>query len=103
MDECEVDDDIRLLLRLLAEAEALDIVRLPIFITGRPETPICLGVREMPEIIHHDLMLHSILQPIVKHDISIFLRYELAKIKEEHHLEKDWPGEERIQRLLQKS
>ena len=103
LDECEVDDDIRLILRLLAEAKALETVRLRIFITSRPETPIRLGFREMLEIVHHDLVLHFVPQPVIEHDISIFLRHELAEIKKMRSLEEDWPGEERIQKLLQKA
>jgi hypothetical protein len=103
LDECEVDNDIRLILRLLAEAKALETVQLRIFITSRPETPIRLGFREMPEIVHYDLMLHSVPQQVIEHDISIFLRYELAKIKKDKSLENDWPGEERVQKLIEKA
>lgn len=99
LDECEAGD-IRLILRLLAEARTLETVQLRFFITSRPETPIRL---EMSEIVHYDLMLHSVPQPTIERDISIFFRYELAKIKKDKSLENDWPGEERIRRLITKA
>jgi hypothetical protein len=103
LDECEGERDIRLILRLLAEAETLETVRLRVFVTSRPETSIRLGFREMPKICHHDLVLHSIPRPVIEHDISIFLRHELANIKEDKSVNKDWPSEEEIQALLQKA
>jgi hypothetical protein len=103
LDECEGVEVLRLVLRLLTEVKVLKLIRVRVFITSRPETPIRLGFREIPEITHHDLMLHSIPQLVIKRDISIFLRHELAKIKRTRSLEKDWPGEEDIQKLVQKA
>jgi hypothetical protein len=103
LDECNSERDIRLILRLLAEAETLETVRLRVFVTSRPETSIRLGFREIPEINRHDLVLHSIPRPVIKHDISIFLRHELANIKEDKSVNKDWPSEEEIHILLQKA
>ena len=102
LDECEGVEVLRLVLRLLTEVKVLKLIRVRVFITSRPETPIRLGFREIPEITHHDLMLHSIPQLVIKRDISIFLRHELAKIKRTRSLEKDWPGEEDSRSLFRK-
>lgn len=48
-------------------------------------------------------MLHSIPQSVIEHDISVFLRHELVKICKKRSLEKDWPGEEDIQKLVQRA
>ena len=40
LDECESEDDIRVILRLLAEARSLKEVRLRVLVTSRPEVPI---------------------------------------------------------------
>ncbi|KAF4631978.1 hypothetical protein G7Y89_g6154 [Cudoniella acicularis] len=103
LDECESDYDLPMILRLLTEVKDLKIIRIRVFITSRPETPIRLGFREIPEITHHDLMLHSIPQLVIEHDISVFLRHELLKISKKRSLGKDWPGEEDIQKLVQKA
>jgi hypothetical protein len=40
LDECEGDDNVRIILELLAEARSLKTVRLRVFLTSRPEIPI---------------------------------------------------------------
>jgi hypothetical protein len=103
LDECEGDEALSMILQLLPEVKDLENIRLRIFITSRPETSICLGFRKIPEIAHHDLMLHSIPQEVIEHDISLYLRHELFKIGRKHLLEEDWPGEDDIQKLVQKA
>jgi hypothetical protein len=106
LDECESGESgepLRMILQLLTTVKDLKIVRVRVFITSRPETPIRLSFSKMPEIAHHDLMLHSVPQLVIEHDISIFLRHELVKISKKRALEKDWPGEEDIQKLVQKA
>jgi WD40 repeat protein len=103
LDECESDEGPSVILRLLTELKELKILRVRVFVTSRPETPILLGFREMTEIAHYDLMLHSVPQKVIGHDISIFVRHELVKINRKRSLEKDWPSEEDIQMLVQRA
>lgn len=100
LDECDGDDDVRLILRLLAQAAAFSssVVRLRIFITSRPETPIRLGFQKIVDI-HREFVLHDIPPPIIKNDISVFFRHELEDIREEKKLPKGWPDENTIDRL----
>src|SRR6202008_1684537 len=42
-DECERDEDVKLIIFLLSQAKNLRLVRLRIFMTSRPELPIRLG------------------------------------------------------------
>ena len=77
LDECEGEEDIRLILRLLAQAKTLEAVQLRVFVTSRPETPIRLGFNNIPEGSHQDYILHNISSSIVDYDISIFYRHEL--------------------------
>src|SRR5436305_11883559 len=97
LDECDGDKDVRAILRLLTEAKLLDSIKLRIFITSRPETPIRLGFRDMPDILHRDLALHKISRTIVDKDISIFFEHELEKIRN------GWPGKEKISVLVAKA
>jgi nucleoside phosphorylase len=104
LDECEEDNDIRLLLLLLAEAKSLESIRLRIFVTSRPETPIRLGFRAIPCIIHHDLALHNVSRAIVDRDISMLLRVQFKEIRESsEYLPADWPGDKTIDLLVQKA
>jgi hypothetical protein len=103
LDECEGHGDISEILRLLIQVKDLKLIRVRVFITSRPETPIRLGFHNMPEIVHHDLMLHSIPRSVIEHDIALFLRYELGKVKKDRFIEIDWPGEENIQKLIHKA
>ncbi len=98
LDECDGDKDVRGILQLLIdEAKLLDNIKLRIFITSRPETPIRLGFGDMPDILHRDLALHKISRTIVDKDISIFLEHELEKIRN------GWPGKEKISILVAKA
>ena len=103
LDECEREDDIKLILRLFIQAKDLTAVRLRVILTSRPEVAIRLGFQVMPEITHQNLDLRDIPREIVKHDISEFMRHELGKIRDTRGLPTDWPNETIIRRLVEKS
>jgi hypothetical protein len=101
LDECEGEDDIRIIVQLLAEVRSLRNVRLRVFMTSRPEVPIRHGINQIPEAEHRDFILHNISPAIIDHDISIFLEYNLRIIRQERALAADWPGEHAIKCLVQ--
>ncbi|KAF8544656.1 NACHT and WD40 domain protein [Trichophaea hybrida] len=103
LDECEGDDDIKLILRLLAELKTLDAIRLRVFITSRPETPIRFGFRTMPGAVHQDFVLHNISPSIIQHDISIFLQYKMEKTRRENNIPEGWPGDDIIKNLCERA
>ncbi|KAF8536545.1 hypothetical protein BDD12DRAFT_889903 [Trichophaea hybrida] len=103
LDECQGDNDTRLILRLLAEAKTLNAVRLRIFITSRPEIPTRLGFSAMPGAAHQDFVLHNISQSIIEHDISILLHHELENIRTENNIYEGWPGEDTVRLLCQRA
>ena len=81
LDECDGDNDVKGILQLFAEAKSLKPIQLRIFITSRPETPIRLGFRDMPGILHRDLVLNNVPQEIIDQDITIYFRHELRNIE----------------------
>jgi len=104
LDECEGDNDIRAILQLLVELNGRETTRLYIFITSRPEIPIRLGFRAMPEILHHDLVLQDVPRAIVDQDISVFFRVKFMEITDEFEgLAANWPGDEKINLLVQRA
>jgi hypothetical protein len=98
LDECDNDNDIRIILKLLAEAQSS---RLRVLLTSRPEVPIRHGFYQMSETGHQDFILHNISPSIVDHDIGLYLQYNLELIKQERSLDTGWPGDQAIRYLVQ--
>jgi hypothetical protein len=101
LDECNDDNNIRIILQLLAEARSLKRVRLRVFLTSRPEVPIRHGLYQMSETEHRDFVLHNVSPSIIDRDISIFLEYNLRLIGEEDSQDAGWPGAEVVKTLVQ--
>ncbi|KAL4977899.1 hypothetical protein BDW66DRAFT_149628 [Aspergillus desertorum] len=98
LDECDREDDIQVIVRLLLSARDTESVRLRIFLTSRPNLPIRLGFKQNNN--HKDVVLHELLRPVIEHDIQLFLRYKLSEIQRERSLPPDWPGQECIEKLV---
>ncbi|EER45012.1 predicted protein [Histoplasma capsulatum H143] len=90
LDECEGDEHLGEILRLLTELKSLKILRVKVLLTSRPERSIYASFRELPDIVHHDLTLHSVPKVVIDGDISIFLRYELGKIQSKRRIDTSW-------------
>jgi hypothetical protein len=103
LDECEKEDrkdDVRMILRLLAEAKDLPNIRLRIFLTSRPEVPIDDEFNVISKLTHQDFILHHISNDIIEHDILIFIQYEFERIRRERGLLSDWPKAKDIHSLV---
>ncbi|EXJ87253.1 hypothetical protein A1O3_04212 [Capronia epimyces CBS 606.96] len=102
LDECDSERDIRIVLRLLATTRlSTGKVRLRIFITSRPETPIRCGFSQIPEAERQVFVLQDILPTIVDRDLSLFFEHSFASIREERDFPPDWPGMRVITRLVE--
>jgi NACHT domain len=102
LDECDNDEDIQTIVKLLAEAQRLQTVRLRVLLTSRPEIPIRHGFYQIPDTEHQDFVLHHISPSIVDHDITIFLEHNLELIgQKKPSLGACWPGEETVKQLVQ--
>ncbi|KAH7122204.1 hypothetical protein B0J13DRAFT_612415 [Dactylonectria estremocensis] len=110
LDECDRDEDIKLLINLFSSTTDLRFPKLKTLITSRPELPLRLGFNAVKGT-YQDLVLHEISSGIIEHDISVFFDHELAKIKieynssvpEDRQLPLDWPGKASIQLLVKKA
>ncbi|SLM33335.1 P-loop containing nucleoside triphosphate hydrolase [Lasallia pustulata] len=71
LDECDNDDDIQTILKLLAEAQTFQTIRLRVLLTSRPEIPIRHGFYQIPEAEHQSFVLHHISPSIIDHDITL--------------------------------
>ncbi|KAI9862929.1 MAG: hypothetical protein M1813_004102 [Trichoglossum hirsutum] len=101
LDECENEDDIRIIINLLSEARLLRTIRLRILITSRPEVSIRQSFNEIPDTEHHDFILHDISRSIVDHDIRVFIEYHLKTVREKRMFDLGWPGGETVKALVQ--
>lgn len=105
LDECEDEDDIRLLIQLFCSTRSLQTLRLRFFITSRPELPVRLGLNAVSGT-YRNLILHKV---PVKNDIAIFLEHELTKIRnefnvsvsEDRRLPTSWPVQADVQNLVE--
>ena len=103
IDECESDADITLILQLLVEAQSLKKVRLRVFLTSRPNTPIRHGFDQISEDKQRHIVLHNISTLVINYDISVFLSYKLQAIGRENYFPDNWPGIDIIANLVQKA
>jgi hypothetical protein len=100
LDECDDDNNVQVILQLLAEARSLKTVRLRLFLTSRPEIPIRHGMYRIPQAEHQDFVLQNIPPAIINYDISLFLEYNLRIIGQEWTLGAGWPGEQALRQLV---
>lgn len=98
LDECERDDDARLLIKLFSRFQTLKSLRLRVFITSRPELPIRFEFGHIKGA-YQGLFLHEMPELAIEHDILTYLRHELAQVRdcynesvpEYRKLPHDWP------------
>lgn len=108
LDECDEEDNVKLMIYLFSQAKSLNSVQLKVLLTSRPDLPPRLGFKAI-EGKYQDLILHEIPKHVVEHDISLFLENELSRIRhdfnkavpDDRQLSKDWPTRSDITILVQ--
>lgn len=107
LDECENREDIRTILRLLPQVEAIGSLNLRVFVTSRPELPIQLGFKTMKGDLHQDVVLEQVQATTIEHDIRTYFRHRFQEIREEDALihtydplPTSWPGDDCIMALI---
>lgn len=103
LDECELGDSAinraKLIISLFTRTNRLSGLR--VFVTSRPELPIQIGF-DAVKGTYQDIILQEIPRPQIQRDISIFLGYNLARIRGEHRglVPEDWPSPSELDRLV---
>lgn len=103
LDECDDDDDIRIVIELLAEVQALSGPKVRVFLTSRPEVAIRHGFYDVPDTSHQCFVLHHIASSVVDADIELFLKHNLAITGREQRLPAGWPGSEIVAKMVQRA
>jgi hypothetical protein len=100
LDECGSDMHVRMIMRYLTLARNLEVVRLRIFVTSRPDTAIRCGFREIPEAERQEFVLHEIKQSLVDRDLKIYYENRFTEIRVARDISSEWPGSTAIKRLI---
>ena len=103
LDECDGDDEVRIVVELLAEAQALSAPKVRIFLTSRPEVAIRHGFYDVPDTSHQCFVLHHIASSVVDSDIELFLKHNFAMTAREQRLPAGWPGSEIVAKMVQRA
>ncbi|KAB8230209.1 WD40 repeat domain-containing protein [Aspergillus alliaceus] len=97
LDECQVPADVAAFLSTLPKLNNLKDIQLRMFITSRPEPPVIKGFRSIDK---DGIILHQIERLTIEHDILIFLRQKLNRIRDDYKLPQDWPGDKNFKALV---
>ena len=103
LDECENDNDVRILLRLLFQAQRIKNIRFRILVTNRPELLIRLEFNEIGQKAHQNVHLHEIVKNIIDHDIFAYLMNKFKKIQIAKSLKADWSEAAIFRDLVQRA
>ncbi|CAI7635358.1 unnamed protein product [Penicillium manginii] len=103
LDECENDNDKRVILQLLPQLQKPTALYLRIFLTSRPEVPIRLGFSRIENRDYQGLALHEIPAAVAEKDISMFLEERLANIRVTRDVPQGWPSDGNFESLLKMS
>ncbi|KAL6901147.1 vegetative incompatibility protein HET-E-1 [Trichoderma evansii] len=107
LDECENDNDIKLIIYLFSQMGVLPFAQFRVLITSRPDLPIRLGFQGIKSKYQH-VALHQLPEQVLEHDISVFLKHELARIRDDYNigtfdvlqLPLDWPSDNDMETLV---
>ena len=101
LNECEPEAHVILLIDLLTRLGRIQDLHIRIFLTSRPELAPRKSFRNLTTIKYQDIILHDIAPEVIEHDIVLYLRTRLERIRAQYDedLPPNWPGEKRIASL----
>ncbi|KAL4746033.1 hypothetical protein BDW72DRAFT_198068 [Aspergillus terricola var. indicus] len=101
LDECEREEDVAVILKLLPKVEKTTCLRFRFFLPSRSESPIRFGFDQIDQSNYQNTILQNLDNEVIKHDITLYLREEFRRIRQKRHrdLPPDWPGAARINGL----
>ncbi|KAI9727364.1 MAG: hypothetical protein M1834_008435 [Cirrosporium novae-zelandiae] len=103
LDECDNKLDIEVLLRIISKANKMKENPLRFFITSRPETSVNYRVDKKHDIYFYTLALHEVEEPLITHDITVYLKSELERIYAKYSDGYDCPDPDHIHHLAKRA
>ncbi|KAF3937810.1 hypothetical protein ABW19_dt0206312 [Dactylella cylindrospora] len=104
LDECDDRRDVKLVIRLIEQAQIAKFRMLKVLVTSRPEDPIEDSFRSISADDCQRVILHDVSTEIVKSDLILYLRHQFDAIKNSHNgISGEWPTEAQIEALAVKA
>lgn len=100
LDECEVENDVPLILQLLPLLQKSSMIHLRLFVTSRPDLPIRRGFSNIANHDYEFFVLHEIPTGEIQNDISLFVQHRISEIKVWRSLPVDWPTSTDLNNLV---
>ncbi|KAJ0415293.1 hypothetical protein BJY00DRAFT_327116 [Aspergillus carlsbadensis] len=108
LNECDDAAEVRSIIHLFS-GSITEGVNLRVFVTSRPDTAIRIGFSQLAHGVYDRLILHDVAQEAIDHDIRVVLVDEMRRTVHDYNavappdavLPPDWPGPERIDRLVE--
>ena len=96
LDECEQEDNVRVILQLLPKLQESKSICLRIFLSSRPEESVRAGLNQF-----QDYQVQALEEaPMTEHDIQLFLKDQLSEIRKDKSLAREWPGDDAFHNLV---
>ena len=102
LDECKDEDPESAILPVLGKS-ILDIPRVKVFITGRPDPHIITGFRGPLRDLTDIFVLHKVEPRTINQDIRHFFEHELSKLARRRSSEEGWPTSEQLDSLCRRA
>ena len=102
LDECEDEDPDSSILPVLG-GSILDIPRVKLFITSRPETHIVTGFHGRLQDLTDVFILHEVEAHIINQDIRHFFEHELSSLARRRGGEVGWPTNQQLDWLCRRA
>ena len=102
LDECKDEDPESAILPVLGKS-ILDIPRVKVFITGRPDPHIITGFRGPLRDLTDIFVLHEVEPRTIDQDIRHFFEHELSKLARRRSSEEGWPTSEQLDSLCRRA
>ncbi|PMB65581.1 hypothetical protein BM221_008942 [Beauveria bassiana] len=102
LDECETDQDVTTIIKLLLQSDLRQAGPLKFLITSRYEPPIRLGFSDSHGKFI-EFPLHEIPPRMIERDIAIFLKFRICEIRRQHNIATSWPSQAMLENLLKRS
>jgi hypothetical protein len=103
LDECS-DDDVKIVLELLAHIHQCGHFGIRTFVTGRPDLAVRSAFSALKRAQYQQLVLQDSTRTTIDHDIALFLTEQFKEIRARVSVSHDdWPGQDMIQELTKRS
>jgi WD40 repeat protein len=103
LDECS-DDDVKVVLELLAHIYQCGNYGIRTFVTGRPDVPVRNAFSGLNRVQYQQLVLQDHTRTTIEHDIALFLTEQFREIRTRVIVShNNWPGQDIINELTKRS